>query len=616
LKPQYPIIFKAFPLPALLLLPDAPNFTIADVNSAYLKITGKKAADLLGKSIFITLLNDPEDLTSDAVFNLRQSILTALSTGKPHTMAKQESHKPGTDKFTTRSFENIPITNSKGKTTVIIYSVLGAMQDITERKEQENLLDKATRLAQIGSLEIDLIKEKIYWSDITKEIHEAEPGFTPDLQTGINFYKKGENRDLITQKVQDAIEKGISFDVELEIITSKGNTKWIRSIGEPECANGKCVRIYGSFQDIHKRKMAELAVAEILKEKDTILESIDDAFFAVDKNWTVTYWNRQAEKVLEKPRNEILDYNLWEVYADSIDSESYKNYHYAMESKQAVHFEDYYPTLNKWYEISAYPSDNGLSVYFKDVTDRKLFDIRLNKLNENLQKKAKELAVSNEELQQFAHVASHDLQEPLRIVTGFLTQLEKKYGDIIDDNGKKYIGFAVDGAKRMRQIILDLLEYSSVGRTEDSRENVDLNELVREIQILFRRDIGEKSVFIQIDKLPILHSYKAPLRQVFQNLISNALKYAGKGMSPRIHIRARRLRNYWQFSVADNGIGINEEYFDKIFVIFQRLHNRNEFSGTGMGLAVTKKIVESLGGKIWVESKEEKGSIFYFTLLK
>ena len=201
-----------------------------------------------------------------------------------------------------------------------------------------------------------------------------------------------------------------------------------------------------------------------------------------------------------KPKNEILDHNLWEVYSDSIDSESYKNYHQAIENNQAVHFEDYYPTLNKWYEISAYPSGNGLSVYFKDVTDRKLSDIRLNKLNENLQKQAKELAISNAELEQFAYVASHDLQEPLTNGDQFSHSTGKKYGDIIDDKGKKYIDFAVDGAKRMRQIILDLLEFSRVGRTEDNRENIDLNELVKEIQILFRKQIEEKNAIIQVGR--------------------------------------------------------------------------------------------------------------------
>ena len=287
-----------------------------------------------------------------------------------------------------------------------------------------------------------------------------------------------------------------------------------------------------------------------------------------------------------------------------------------MKPSEVIRFEDYYAPLARWYEISAYPSGNGLSVYFKDVTDRKLSDIRLNQLNENLQIKAKELAVSNGELEQFAYVASHDLQEPLRMVTGFLSQLEKKYGDTIDDKGKEYIAFASDGAKRMRQIISDLLEFSRVGRTEDKQENVDVHELVEEIQILVQKQVEEKKATIRADNLPVIRTCRAPLRQVFQNLISNALKYTKNEVAPQIHITARELKNQWQFSVTDNGIGIPGDCFERIFVIFQRLQGRSDFPGTGLGLAITKKIVESQGGKIWLESKEGEGSTFYFTLLK
>ena len=491
---------------------------------------------------------------------------------------------------------------------------LAMVIDITERKELENLLNKANKLARIGSWEVDLVKGTVYWSEITKQIHETEPAYIPDLETGISFYKEGNDRELIRQKVNEAIEKGAPWDVELQIITTLGNSKWIRFIGEAEWANGKVVRINGSFQDIDARKKSEFKVAEVLAEKNTILESIDDAFFAVDKNWIVTYWNMQAEKVLQKLKNEMLGHNLWDVFSDSMDSISYKKYHQAIETVQSVHFEDFYPPLSTWYEISAYPSGNGLSVYFKNVSERKLTEIRLKGLNEDLQKQAKKLVISNEELERFAYVASHDLQEPLRMITSFLTQLEKKYGDIIDEKGKQYIGFAVDGAKRMRQIILDLLEFSRVGRTEDQHETVDLNELVKEIRILFRKNIEEKNAIIAADELPVIHAYQSPLRQVFQNLVSNALKYSRVNVPVQIHISVKELDDHWQFAVKDNGLGIAGEYFDKIFIIFQRLHNKDEFSGTGMGLAITKKIIESHDGKIWVESEEGIGSTFFFTV--
>jgi light-regulated signal transduction histidine kinase (bacteriophytochrome) len=240
--------------------------------------------------------------------------------------------------------------------------------------------------------------------------------------------------------------------------------------------------------------------------------------------------------------------------------------------------------------------------------------MQLNELHANLEKTANDLAVSNHELEQFAYIASHDLQEPLRMISSFLTQLEKKYSDVIDAKGKQYIYFAVDGAKRMRQIILDLLEFSRVGRFEGELQEVNTNDVVEEIISLSKKQIEETGATIHFENLPVVKSHKSPLRQVIQNLVSNALKYQQPGKPPVIHISAKEFPAYWQFSVQDNGIGIKPEYFDRIFVIFQRLHNKDEYSGTGMGLAIVKKIVEAMGGNIWIESKEGEGSIFFFTI--
>jgi PAS domain S-box-containing protein len=504
-------------------------------------------------------------------------------------------------------------TSTEASDDSLLYCVA---KDVTDKKELEDLLSKATILARIGGWELDFEKGIIHWSEITAEIHEVEAGFEPNIEIASNFYKEGKDRETIIKTMEEAILKGISADVELQIVTAKGNVKWVRVIVESEFAEGKCSRLYGSFQDIDARKNAEIAGIKALEERNTILESIDDAFFAVDKNWVVTYWNNKAENVLRTPKEKILNCNLWEVISGSIGSESYIKYHQALETNQAMHFEDYYPNLTKWYEISAYPSATGLSVYFKDVTDRKMSEMRLTELNKNLQKHAKELAISNAELEQFAYVASHDLQEPLRMVTSFLTQLEKKYGDVVDDRGRQYIHFAVDGAKRMRQIILDLLDFSRVGRMEDDLEEVNFNKLINEILALYRKQIEELNASIVFENLPVIETYKTPLRQVFQNLISNSLKYHQAGLSPVINISCKETKILYQFSVSDNGIGIDTEYFDKIFIIFQRLHNKNEYSGTGMGLAITKKIIENIGGKIWVESVEGNGSTFHFTLLK
>jgi PAS domain S-box-containing protein len=272
------------------------------------------------------------------------------------------------------------------------------------------------------------------------------------------------------------------------------------------------------------------------------------------------------------------------------------------------------------FAVSPVTNKDGKCTHFiaieRDVTERKRSEIRLKELNESLEKHASDLAISNAELEQFAYVASHDLQEPLRMVTSFLIQLEKKYGDIVDSKGKQYIYFAVDGAKRMRQIILDLLEYSRVGRTEEDRSEVDFNQVLSEIIVLYKKQIEELGAKIIFEKLPTFLTYKTPLRQVFLNLIGNSLKYHNVSEKPVIEIACKETKSNYQFSVKDNGIGIEPEYFDKIFIIFQRLHNKEQYSGTGMGLAITKKIIENLGGKIWVESEVGKESTFYFTIVK
>ena len=202
------------------------------------------------------------------------------------------------------------------------------------------------------------------------------------------------------------------------------------------------------------------------------------------------------------------------------------------------------------------------------------------------------------------------------MITSFLSQLEKKYQHNIDEKGKQYIHFAVDGAKRMRQIILDLLEYSRVGRTEDSIEYVNLNTLIDEILILYKNRIEEAEAIINVSNLPTLKTFKTPLRQVFQNLISNSLKYVKPNCVPHIQISTTETNQHWQFEVSDNGIGIEQDYYEKIFGLFQRLHNKDEFAGTGIGLSITKKIIENWGGSIRVHSEINIGTTFYFTIPK
>ena len=528
------------------------------------------------------------------------------------------------EKKGSHTFENRYITKS-GKvvwlswTTRPMYEqgfIFSIGRDVTAQKEAEEFLRQANRLAKIGSWNYNLQNQEIYWSEITRQIHEAEPGYAPNLEESLNFYKEGESRDKILEAVQGAALRGTPWDLELQIVTAKGNEKWIRTIGEVELNEGNPIRMYSSFQDIDDRKAAEVAFKKASEERIEILESIQDGFFAVDKDFIVKYWNQRAADLLQTPKELIIGKYLWDLFSDATENISYHKYNQALNEQKSVQFEDYYEKIKRWFEVSAYPSQNGLSVYFKDITQRKASEELLKELNLKLEQKAKELSTSNADLENFAFVASHDLQEPLRMITSFLAQLESRYDHVLDEKGKKYIHFATDGAKRMRQIILDLLEYSRVGRLNTEKSNVDLNEIVDDIKLLYKRLIQEKKAVIKSEKLPKIWGAKSPLRQILQNLVHNSLNYSKDDVNPEIMITSEESGNYWKLSVSDNGIGIHPDHHEKIFNLFQRLHNNEIYSGTGLGLAISKKIIEEHGGKIWVESEEGLGSTFHFTIEK
>jgi PAS domain S-box-containing protein len=993
------------------------------VNPAFCRLLGYTAEELCSQHF--THFVHPDDLN-----NTMTEFVDSIDGRVVNSFENRYRTKDGRWKWI--SWSSSEVLTEEG----LIY---GYGRDVTEKKELEELVKNASRLARVGSWEVDLQKSRVYWGPITREIHEVDHTFVPAMEEGIKFYKEGKSREIITKIVERAMKEGTPWDVELEIVTAKGNHRWVRAIGAAHMEDGKCTRLYGSFQDIHNRKIAELRHIQVLEERDSILERISEAFFAVDENWTitfwnweaerllsksskqvigkniweiypqaidsefyrayhwamqeqkpinfiefhdskhwfevsaypspdglsvffrdvterrnaesqlvrkskqisalaelnsallaqenwqkaladsfplmadsveadrvyffengtdniggdylsivmewckegispqldlpdhqkiyfsevaelihplksrkphclvvgelpesstkellqiqgilslviipifvakkfvgfigfddcthgrqwaseeisllstmannlsyaieqsnqeialeqavlekstilesigdgffatdkqwiVTYWNQMAEKILMTPKEKVLGKNLWEVFAASVDSHSYRMYHHAIRENKPVHFEDYFEHTKKWYEISAYPSSNGLTVYFKDITLRKEVDIRIREsnerfemvaeatndaiwdwditantlffgegyrklfgmkpgtlkadlnlwaqnihpedkapvmenfsaiynnsklkhfhneyrfkcvngtyayvvdhgtilrnndgapirmigalqdiserknyeeslkaLNKSLAKQAHELAISNKELEQFAFVTSHDLQEPLRMVTSFLNLLQKKYGAQLDEKAHQYIHYAIDGSKRMKQIILDLLDYSTIVKIGEEKEGVDLQDILEETQILFRKKIEELDAQITVEPLPKITAHKAPMRQLFQNLINNALIYHHPNRKTKIQVRVKSKKTHWQFSIMDNGIGISPEYHEKIFIIFQRLHTVDRYSGTGMGLAICKKIVEQYGGDIWVESEEGKGSAFHFTLAK
>ncbi len=261
-------------------------------------------------------------------------------------------------------------------------------------------------------------------------------------------------------------------------------------------------------------------------------------------------------------------------------------------------------------EISLSPlqAEEGTLVIsiIRDVTDRK-------RSQEALERQAEELARSNEELEQFAYVASHDLQEPLRMVSSYTQLIAKRYRGKLDPDADEFIGYAVDGVTRMQNLINDLLAYSRVRTKGKGFQPTDCKAVLAATLADLQAAIEESGAVVTHDSLPTVPADALQMAQLFQNLVGNAIKFCG-GDAPRVHVSAERQGGEWLFAVRDNGIGIESDYADRIFLIFQRLHSRADYPGTGIGLAICKRIVERHGGRIWVESEPGKGSTFCFSM--
>jgi signal transduction histidine kinase len=291
-----------------------------------------------------------------------------------------------------------------------------------------------------------------------------------------------------------------------------------------------------------------------------------------------------------------------------------KSIHEVLESARAVRKGDF----SRKAKIFSLDEIGKLAGDFNDMAeDLERLGKENREVNASLERKVAlrtaEIESKSKEIEQFAYVASHDLQEPLRTISGFVELLQKQYRGTLDGNAEKYLDYIVQASERSKVLIEDLLEYSRIGREKEARE-VDCNQLLQEVLADLNQMIRDCGASIQAERLPTLQGYPTELKLLFQNLITNSIKFHRPGVPPEIVVRAGRQGSYWQFCVADNGIGIEKQFLERIFIIFQRLHTRSEYGGSGIGLAHCKKIAELHGGRIWVDSKPGQGSRFFFTI--
>jgi PAS domain S-box-containing protein len=350
----------------------------------------------------------------------------------------------------------------------------------------------------------------------------------------------------------------------------------------------------------------------------SLLQAAPDGILVCDRNGTITQANEQCLKILGYTQEELVGQPVELLVPDyirpkhaSLRENYFKNPHrrpmgIGLDLVAKRKRGDPIPV-----EISLSPvdleGDPCVVAVIRDVTEVRRIDRELKANNEALKR-------SNEELEHFAYVASHDLQEPLRMVGGYVQLLQRRYGDKFDADGHEFVGYAVDGVKRMQALINDLLTYSRLSTKGQAFAPVDCNTVVRQVQANLGERIASAKATIEVDSLPHVMGDAVQLTQLFQNLIGNALKFRRPDAPCRVHVGVKREGAEWHFRVEDDGIGIEPQYAEKIFVIFQRLHSREEYEGTGIGLAVCKKVVERHQGRIWVESRPGIGSTFHFTV--
>lgn len=363
----------------------------------------------------------------------------------------------------------------------------------------------------------------------------------------------------------------------------------------------------------------ELAAEEAQRYAESIVETVREPLLVLDADLKIISANRNFYRTFQVTPGETIGgfiYDLgnkqWDIPKLRELLEELLPEKEAFDDFEVVHnFQDIGDKTMLLNARQIYRKDIGAKMILlaiEDITERKQSEVRLTDAMAELER-------SNKDLEQFAYVASHDLQEPLRMVSSYTQLLAQHYEGRLDEKAKKFMDYAVDGAVRMQRLINDLLTYSRIGTRGKPLETTDTQALLGEAIINLTAIIEEKRAIITNDDLPTVRADASQLMQVFQNLISNAIKFQGENV-PHIHVSAQDKGREWVFSIRDNGIGIEKQYSDRVFVIFQRLHTRQEYPGTGIGLAVCKRIVERQGGRIWFESEPGKCSTFFFTMPK
>lgn len=465
----------------------------------------------------------------------------------------------------------------------------------------------------------------------TNRAFAALLGYTPEelLAMPIAELIHPDDREFSAQEIQQLLSKNATLKLENRYRRRDGSYVWIAWTSSSISAEGL---LYAIGRDITLEKQMHLELkdttrrlAEALQRYEIISRTTKDLIW----DWHIAEgelsWNQALAEVFGYPETDAESSHEWRLehihpqdqqrVSDSLqDALSEGREHWEAEYRFACSDGSWRYVLDRGSVLYEQGKPVRMLGAMQDMSNRRRYESALERFNDELHQQATQLASSNRDLERFAYIASHDLQEPLRMVSSFLQLLKRRYESQLDETAHKYIHFAVDGAERMKILIEDLLAYSRISNNAEDPKPVALKQALEQALQLMRVQIDESQAEIHMGELPMVSGHASQLSQLFQNLVGNAIKYHHAERPVRIKIGSQRVGKQWQIFVQDNGIGIEDTFFEKIFIIFQRLHNKSEYSGTGIGLAICKKIVERHGGKMWVESRPDEGSCFWFAL--
>jgi PAS domain S-box-containing protein len=603
---------------------------ILDANTAALEAYGYSREELLDITIQSLRANHTQNLTTDQM---------AQADARGILFETVHRRKDGT---------TFPVeVSSQGATIGGVRSLISIVRDITDRKRaqealqlKDELLRLTSEIAKVGGWEFDPKTGKGTWTDEVARIHDLDPAQETSVEIGLGFYV-GESRPKIEQAVQEAIQLGKPYDLELEMVTARGNRKWVRTMALPTVRDGEVVKVQGIFQDITGQKEAEKQLqaardelerkvqerTAALSEANALLQALmdnipDQIYFKDTESRFIRNSRSQAILLGLNDPSEAVGKTDFDFFPDA--AKYYAEEQEVMRTGIAlVDHEEWviWPDGREmWVSTTKMPLRNsaaetiGVFGISHDITDRKRAEHAIRQLNADLEKQAGQLQSANKELEAFSYSVSHDLRAPLRAIDGYTRILVEDYASLLDNEGKRICGVISREARRMGQLIDDLLAFSRLGRKEMYSSKIDMRALVVVVLNEMIREEDRERMDIHIARLPVVRGDSSLIRQVWVNLISNALKFTSKKERPVIEIASKASRDEITFYVRDNGAGFEMEYADKLFGVFQRLHSESEFSGTGVGLAIVQRIIRRHGGRVWAEGKVDQGATFYFAL--